>query len=71
MFTFYPHQLGVRRWSYVDFMFHCSGTMGAGGAGSIYPSHLGVRRWSYGGFTRSLVAELGRGRGGEARDEAE
>lgn len=58
MFIFPPNHFGVRLWSYGEFMFHCSGTLGAGGAGSIYPSHLGVRWWPYGGFYNSLVLEL-------------
>lgn len=75
MFIFYPNHLVVRLWSYGSFLFNCSGTLGAGGAGTIYPSHLGVRRWPYGGFTHSLVAKLGvlvvgLGRR-KARDEAE
>lgn len=35
MSTFYPNHLGVRRWSYGDFMLYYSGTMVGGGAGSI------------------------------------
>lgn len=54
-----PNHLRVRPWFYGNFMFHYSGTLGAGGAASIYPSHLGVRRWPSAGFTHTLLAELG------------
>lgn len=68
MFTFYPNHLGVRRWSYGDFMFHYSGTMVGSGAGSIpFTSASGGDPMA---VSYSLVAELGVLEG-EARGEAE